>query len=77
MHAALNTPALRRLEPEDSEAVYNGVLPVYDPSQTYSISISKTCAGATLDMPAYVLWYRATDVYGAKSVFQVLTVTLE
>lgn len=41
--------------------------PVFDASVTYSVSISKSCAGELLRDDAYVVWYRATDIYGSQS----------
>lgn len=58
---------LRRLDTYTLLTVFRGVYPVFDASVTYSVSMSKSCAGALLGDDAYVVWYRATDIYGSQS----------
>lgn len=57
----------RRVDTFSLLTVFSGVYPVFDTSVPYSLSVSKTCAGAPLSDSAYVVWYRATDAYGNQS----------
>ncbi|KAG2496180.1 hypothetical protein HYH03_005780 [Edaphochlamys debaryana] len=53
-----------RLQQFDGTPVSTGIVPVYDPSVPYRITISRTCGGLLLQQSAYSLWYWVTDVYG-------------
>lgn len=56
-----------RLDDFSRNTIFSGVYPVFDPTTAYSVSVSKTCTGSILSDDAYVLWYRATDIYGNKT----------
>ncbi|KAG2444871.1 hypothetical protein HXX76_001609 [Chlamydomonas incerta] len=66
-----------RLDQFNGASVFSGVLPVFDPSVPYSVSISRTCSGGLLDQPSYTLWYWATDVYGKSSPAVAASVVLQ
>ena len=54
-----------------------GMFPVFDASQTYTVSITRDCSGALL-VPgtAYGLWHNASDDYGAFSPLRMLSQVL-
>jgi hypothetical protein len=54
--------------------VFSGVFPVFDPSGSYSVSISRACDGTTLAAAAYSFYYDATDNYGKATVQRSVSV---
>ncbi|PNH00991.1 hypothetical protein TSOC_013152 [Tetrabaena socialis] len=65
-----------RLDVFEGSSVYSGTYPIFDPTVTYSVSISKTCTGALISEPSYTLWYWATDVFGRLSTALSASVVL-
>jgi hypothetical protein len=50
------------------------MFPVFDPSGSYSVSISRACDGTTLAANAYSFYYEATDNYGKDTVQRSVSV---